>query len=73
MIAIDGSPGEPVYANGAIWVQQVFGQSVARIDIETEQVTHSFDLASQPNFTRVLDGAVFVAYPDDGCISRIEP
>jgi len=68
----------PVFADGAIWVPAIGNWpdddtgTVTRIDIDTLQVTHTFEVGSFPQLPMGSDGAIWIPTVGDSALTRIQ-
>ena len=68
----------PVFADGAIWVPSIRDRpnddigTITRIDTETLQVTHTFEVGDFPWLPISYDGAIWIPTHKDGTLTRIQ-
>lgn len=72
-IELTGAPDAVAVAAGSIWVTDVVGGTVTRIDPVEREVTATIDVGSGPQGLAVLDSAVWVSVGGADEVVRIEP
>ena len=65
-IAVGADPGQPTFADGAIWVPNRFDGTVSRIDVRTLTVTQTIQVGPRPATLLAFDGAIWVSSYEDG-------
>jgi DNA-binding SARP family transcriptional activator/DNA-binding beta-propeller fold protein YncE len=70
-VAVGIGPGAVAAGEDGIWVANVAGESVSRIDPETRRVAETIRLGFAPGAVAVGAGAVWVADPAAGTVAKV--
>ena len=73
IIEVDRTPAGIAVGEGAVWVSQVNGDSLARIDPSSNEVVAVIPVGDGPEGVTVGGGFVWVVNQGDGTLSRIDP
>ena len=72
-IDMPGGAQDVAYGEGAIWVTNLYGSSVTRVDPQNIRSTRRIGVGGEPNGVAVGGGAVWVAAGLDKALVRINP
>jgi YVTN family beta-propeller protein len=72
-VAVGLQPVNLAFGAGSVWVTNLGGGSVSRIDVATRKVTATIAVAGQPSGAAFGDGSIWIGNFGNGSVTRIDP